>query len=412
MSALSLRAQQTAEYRQFKDKQGRTLDAQPVSVSPDRKTLKLRLRDGKDVDLEIVLLSLDDQQFLREWVATQPMVSDFRLQVAIEKVSAKPSERRRTTYYKLNTESPAYRIRVTNLSRETLAGAELEYFLLTEEGAQIYLDSTSGDWTYNTVSDTSGVRFQTTTDTIAVPELPYNRQQEITTKSVTIDQVMGDGNLLYGEDKLVGLIMQIRDDKGNVVDTWRSADTGIAKLDWEDVEKLGNPDPTSQGATVKRRFEVAQGESSPGAEIHLAGRSMIVRCRLTPDALSPDGVVAAQGDEENGWLLRLVGSRIHFTVKVANDTKTITAALPRDIAAFDLDAELNASEMELSIDGTSAGKERSPGLFAMDLTGDLTVGNAAANGWWTAAGLPTAVFAGKIEDFTLRLGSQPSPVFP
>ncbi|MCB1092870.1 MAG: hypothetical protein KDL87_15140, partial [Verrucomicrobiae bacterium] len=101
MSALSLRAQQTAEFRQFKDKQGRTLDAQPVSVSPDRKTLKLRLRDGKDVDLEIVLLSLDDQQFLREWVATQPMVSDFRLQVAIEKVSAKSAERRRTTYYKL-----------------------------------------------------------------------------------------------------------------------------------------------------------------------------------------------------------------------------------------------------------------------------------------------------------------------
>ena len=57
-----------SEYRKFTDKRGQQVDARIVTVSDDLSVLNLEGKDGRTFELPITALSLDDQQFLREWL--------------------------------------------------------------------------------------------------------------------------------------------------------------------------------------------------------------------------------------------------------------------------------------------------------------------------------------------------------
>ncbi len=59
---------QPSEFRTFTDKNGQQIEARIISVSGDQRQLNLERRDGRTFDLVITLLSLDDQQFLNEWL--------------------------------------------------------------------------------------------------------------------------------------------------------------------------------------------------------------------------------------------------------------------------------------------------------------------------------------------------------
>ncbi len=221
-------------YRNFTNKEGKQIEARIMSVSTDRKTVKIAQRDGREFDLEIVLLSLDDQQVLREWLLTRPAAADVRLEVAIDKISERSSkrERDRQGYYRFTTEYPQYRVTMTNLDRATVIKPVLEYCVLHRERLSILYSEDLRDWVYSTIGGDDG-RVMKTQGKIELEDLVFNREQIASTPMMVIERALGDGNYVYGEDELIGLLVRVTDSQGNPLGTWTSADTEIAKYPWD-----------------------------------------------------------------------------------------------------------------------------------------------------------------------------------
>lgn len=55
-------------YRTFTDKRDQQIEARIISISPDRKTMQMQRRDGYIFDSTITVLSLEDQQFIQQWL--------------------------------------------------------------------------------------------------------------------------------------------------------------------------------------------------------------------------------------------------------------------------------------------------------------------------------------------------------
>jgi len=64
----SILARKPSEFRAFTDKRGQQIEARIISISDDRRHLNLVRQDGRSFELAITLLSLDDQQFLNDWL--------------------------------------------------------------------------------------------------------------------------------------------------------------------------------------------------------------------------------------------------------------------------------------------------------------------------------------------------------
>ncbi|MEM1442650.1 MAG: hypothetical protein AAGF67_09925 [Verrucomicrobiota bacterium] len=57
-----------SEYRVFTDKRDLQIEARILSISEDQKTMKLQRQDGNVFETAITILSLDDQQFIKQWL--------------------------------------------------------------------------------------------------------------------------------------------------------------------------------------------------------------------------------------------------------------------------------------------------------------------------------------------------------
>lgn len=221
-------------YRDFTNKEGKRIEARVVELSPDRKMVKIAQRDGREFELEIVLLSLDDQQVLREWLLSQPMVRDLRMDVAIGKISERSTKREKDQrgFYRLTTEFPQYRISLTNLDRESVITPILEYCVLRRERVSIVYDEDERDWGYSSTGGDEG-RIRKFQGKIELEDLVFNRQQIVTTPAVEIERVLGDGNFLYGEDELIGVRVRLVDGRGNSLGDWASSEAEIGKYTWD-----------------------------------------------------------------------------------------------------------------------------------------------------------------------------------
>lgn len=395
-------AEETPVFRQFMDKQGRTLEARPVTVSTDRRQLTIAFRDGKEATLDPLLLSLDDQQFLAEWVKTQP-AAGHRLQVTVEKISAAPADRVREDDYRMTTEHPAYRVTVTNLSRESLTGATIEYYALIDNQVRIFKDPDDGAWDYSlgTRSDDAPPHV---TEVQELPELAFNRSHQITTRPLSVEQVAGVGNFIYGEDRLHGAIVQIRDRNGAVIGEWHHTEAGMQPLVWKTlVEENTASGGVSPVASRRTNHAIEQGQSLAAASVDLSLRNLSIRAEIEPDPSRPAGVIASQGDGDTGWILQVIGSRLSFTVRAARGrTRTVTATLPSGKTRLEIEAELSADQIELHIDDELGARETAAGLFEKSPAGDVCVGFAAERTLWTESSVPDP-YPGKIEDFRLSL---------
>ncbi len=119
------------ELHLFTDKKGNQITANLLKIAEDRRTAKIRREDGIEFSLEIVLFSLDDQQYIKDWMAVdkiassnQPKASEFHLDIKVvhkESASAKHSN----GSLELESKPHFFDVSISNTSRETLEGAVL-----------------------------------------------------------------------------------------------------------------------------------------------------------------------------------------------------------------------------------------------------------------------------------------------
>ena len=107
------------EYHQFTSKDGKQISAMLLDISPDNRQVKIRRVDGLEFQFEIVGLSLDDQQHIKDWLKTRvvEVKTDYRLEVDLDYNATNTDRHRLDSYYTYEQRFGNYDIAIRNLSR-------------------------------------------------------------------------------------------------------------------------------------------------------------------------------------------------------------------------------------------------------------------------------------------------------
>lgn len=244
----SLRGDDVEGLREFTDKRGQKIEARLLGVSEDRKIMHIVRGDGVEFDSEINLLSLDDQQFVKDWLkqatATPPVgpvpTDDYRLDVQIARTNGESTEHRES-YYKFDCKENLYRVTVRNLSRQPLEGARIEFAIVWSDNAIVYQQKENQEWVYTTgVYDDSTARVKRLGER-PLEALRYNAGISVETDAVPIDRVLYDGREVVYEDELLGIKVRVLSSTGQVLHESELGGAGIGTLTWEQVSAF--PDP-------------------------------------------------------------------------------------------------------------------------------------------------------------------------
>lgn len=247
-----VQAQVTGDSHEFTGKTGQKLVAKVLGVSEDRRQMRIRRQDGMEFDTEIVIFSLDDQQYVKDWMkanasgaAAVPSIGAmasgaFRLEVAITRVPGK-SEKHRSDSYTMEEKESLFRINVRNLSRETLTGAKLEYAVVWKDSVTVYFDDVDKEWEFSSRALDSPRPPVKKLGEAELEPLRFNGEGIIETAAIRIDEVYLGGNEIYGQDELLGLKMRVLGPDGAVLHELDSGGAAIAAMSWDEIKALEDP---------------------------------------------------------------------------------------------------------------------------------------------------------------------------
>lgn len=243
--SFSLCGQETATLHEFTDKKGQKISATLISVSADRKLMKIRREDGQEFETAIVLLSLEDQQYIKSWMSTEAGAAalaspkaEYRVDLSVSRQSGR-TEKHTNNSYILDTKETFFRIALRNISRETLESARVEYAVVWDDGV-IFYEIEKNDWgfTYPNVDVSMRVKID---DAVPLEAMRFNGELTLETKPVGIDQLSYSGNIVYREDELVGIKVRVLSEEGTIINEAHSGSAGIASLEWDEIMALPAP---------------------------------------------------------------------------------------------------------------------------------------------------------------------------
>lgn len=239
-----LAAQEGADFHQFTDKKSQTITARLLSVSPDRQQMKIRREDGQEFESGINLLSLDDQQYVKDWMKKQvpvevagQAVPEFRLKVTLTRQTGSVNKHTENSTV-LEGRPTTFRVAIRNLSRDSLDGAKLEYALVWEDRATIYQTDKKA-WTYTAVADETGSSHRVRqAGTVNLEMLRFNGEITVETVPVSMEQVFLGDNKPYRQDEMIGAKIRILSADGLVLHEADSGGPVIAAMKWDDIQAL------------------------------------------------------------------------------------------------------------------------------------------------------------------------------
>jgi hypothetical protein len=248
-------AQETNGYHEFTGKSGQKLLAKLISVSADRRQMRFVRQDGQEFETPIILFSLDDQQYVKEWLDQAPGPAgaelamaaapaagggvDYRLDLAVTKTAGE-TRRQRERSYTYESKDTVYRIALRNLSRETLERARLEYAVVWDDAVIIYRNS-EGSWDYTTNSEGSERLRVKMGGAEEVSGIRYNGEAVAQTVPVAVDRVLFGSSEVYREDSILGVKVRVVGPDGAVFQEAHSGVAALAAMSWESIEALPEP---------------------------------------------------------------------------------------------------------------------------------------------------------------------------
>lgn len=247
----SLRGDENSEMREFTDKRGQKIEARLLRVSEDRKLMHIVRGDGVEFDTEINLLSLDDQQYIKDWMMKEtgkaaPLVpmavpaGGYRLDVSIARTNGGSTDRG-DGVYKFETKETLYRITIRNLSRLDLEGARVEFAIVWRDEAIIHQRKESQEWDYTTgvyEDSTSRVKLA---GSLPLEALRYNAGVTVETVAVPVDRVLYDGREEVYADDVLGIKVRVVSAAGELLHESELGSSDISALNWDQIAAL--PDP-------------------------------------------------------------------------------------------------------------------------------------------------------------------------
>lgn len=247
MSSTTAQEQTGAEapWHRFHDKEGHQIEARVVSLSPDWRQVQIERNDGLIFDLAITRLSLDDQQYLRNWILNRelPDPASLRFDLNFTRHETPVSKEKLSTPIEealWEAHEIGYRVSITNLSRTPLARLRLEYCLLLEDAVEVRpmnpalipaleVDEAMPRWRPRR-NRPLNYHF----GSLELPLLAFNRPHLLDTATLVRDAVSpGRDNRLDLEDRVVGIMTRIVSDRGIIIAEKTDLIREYSALDWQ-----------------------------------------------------------------------------------------------------------------------------------------------------------------------------------
>jgi hypothetical protein len=258
---------QESVYHTFTDKKGQALNAALLSITPDHSKAKIQLKDGRGFELSILTLSLDDQQFVKDWLKTTSIHPDFNLEITVTRHQDN-SERISVPGYQMKwlTDNTAMEIKVRNLSRADLKGATVEYYVVIEQGVHAFPRPEPefkkkhgvGAWWYpNEAGEFPGGRntnngkapsekpLWLVHGTAKLKDLAYNYEATLKTDIFPLREIDFETRD-NPNDTILGVIVRISGADGKEISVYRSTDNKVLKKSWDEIAAM--PPGNSTGA--------------------------------------------------------------------------------------------------------------------------------------------------------------------
>lgn len=251
LTGSAVRAQGEAELREFTDKRGQKVSAKLVGISDDRRVMSILREDGKSFEAVINQLSLDDQQYVKDWLKSRALpesggtvpslpASSLRVDVVITRSSGE-TRKHRNDDYAMEEKDNLYRITVKNLSRDIISSARVEYAVVWRNAVTIYEDKDDAEWDFTSHTEDGVSPRVKILGNAVVENLRFNDEFAFETTPVSVDRVFYDGNELYREDELLGLKVRVVSAGGAVILDTHSGGAEVGSMTWEEVTALEDP---------------------------------------------------------------------------------------------------------------------------------------------------------------------------
>lgn len=206
--------------RTFEDQFGRIIKADLIShTGISSNEIKIS-KDGKHLNVKISLFSEKDQKFIRNWMKETPPTIDyvFRIEATLKQLG---SFKNKSDYIyrstsRSKTKTNAYQIKLTNLTRQTVKDLRVEYRIVKEGRSGRY-------------------EFQRGHKEIIDP-MRYNQDVVLTTTKSELDSYRSSYSSYSYKEVVLGVLIRVFDKQGKLVTDWRSSNTKIAKITWEEID--------------------------------------------------------------------------------------------------------------------------------------------------------------------------------
>ena len=206
--------------RTFEDQFGRTIKADLISHTGISSNEVKISKDGKQLNVKISLFSEKDQKFIRNWMKKTPPMIDyvFRIEATLKQLGSFKSKSNSiySSTSRSKTKTNAYEINLTNLTRQTVKDLRLEYRVVKE--------GRSGRF-----------EFQRGRKEISEP-MRYNQDIVLTTAKSELDSYRSSYSSYSYKEAVLGVLVRVFDKQGELVADWRSSNTKIAKISWEEID--------------------------------------------------------------------------------------------------------------------------------------------------------------------------------
>ncbi len=385
LTALFLAATANADVRTFTDKKGTQIEAELLEVLPDQKSMKIRRADGAEFTTVIVNLSLDDQQYIKDWMVSQPMKTDFRLEVDITRKSKGEKSSKRGSYT-LDTAAYNYEVTIENSSRDTLPSPKVFFAILRSEELRFIESSSDGELTYDYMSKAVSDNTAVTIGEMPFQDLAYLKGQSFSTDSVEIDQMVY-GNDIYREDELLGMMIRVETSGGDLVGEYYSdgAKPAFAGLSWDEiqslpktfleVEKTRDDDEPDEDMEDRSRIEISLSKGEESERYNVGQRTIEFSARLDPETSADEGVLFSFGNEKLGATLYLQDGKVIGFKTDKRGEGSVEAKVP--LGEFTTGLRLLDSGIELVVNDEVVDSHEHPGTYLLPLKAALRCGHAS-----------------------------------
>jgi hypothetical protein len=219
--------------RAFEDQFGRTMEADLISHTGINSDIIKISMGGKQLDVEINLFSDKDQNFIRNWMKeTPPKINyAFRVEATLKQLGTVPKKTSssRSSSSRTKTKTNVYEIHLTNLTRQTVRDLRLEYRIVKE--------GRSGKF-----------EFQKGSKEISEP-MRYNQDVVLTTAKSDLDSYRSSYSSYSYKEAVLGILVRVFDQQGELVTDWRSTGTKMGKISWEEIDRYLASRKTSSSRT-------------------------------------------------------------------------------------------------------------------------------------------------------------------